>query len=131
MTFCWCPVCESEVVDAEGFCVLGHRLLGDDPSYRGSSTRPTPTVTAAAGPPPPPPRPRSQEVAPPTQVVTAMAPARQVFRALEGSVELERGDPITAFAPAPIMDWGPSENRVRRAFGSLSKRPRMGQTVDA
>lgn len=136
MTFCWCPVCESEVVDSGGYCMLGHRLLGDDPSYRGDS----PTAAPAGAPPPPvrigpptPPPPRRPEV--PIDRVAAgfsvLAPARLVFKALESSSELDRGDPITAFAPAPIMDWGPSENRLRRAFGSRGKRPRMQQVVDA
>ncbi len=123
----FCPRCNADVEDAGGFCLLGHRLSLDAPVAPMSALRAEvdrafadarfeveSVLTATAPPPPvpvatapPPPRPSRPDTA--SQVL--FTPPNQ-FAAVT------QDDPITAFAPAPRMDWGPE----RRRF--LSKRDR-------
>ena len=72
-----------------------------------SPVAPAPAARRAPPPPPPP-----------------VAPRRQVFAGLEHQAEV-KGDPISAFAPAPRMDWGPDKGglkRLRRAKRASNRR---------
>jgi hypothetical protein len=130
----YCPSCGTDVEDAGGFCFLGHPLrlrsmtdaetLGDlraevNKAFEDVKVQ----VEEALGQieinvPPPPPGSR-------TEVASAMdsreldqpdTPVRSyadLWRAFEE--EAAKGeDPITAFAPAPRMDWGPERSKLHR-----------------
>ena len=107
----FCPHCKTHVEDVGGFCLLGHSLREVAPTASLTELRAevdrafqeanVQVAHALSGPPPP----------PPPQV------AQSIVVGLEESQT--GGDPITEFAPAPRMDWGPErENRLRRRFGS-------------
>jgi hypothetical protein len=80
------------------------RAMQDVAAAVGMSHPPRARAVSAAPPPPPPPAPPSAPLPPPR-------PRTTVWTALEqemaGSRRPSEGDPISAFAPAPRMDWGP------------------------
>jgi hypothetical protein len=124
----YCTTCAAEVEDAGGYCMLGHRLAPAGPSpydlrseaddaYAAVrdqlatllSDGPSPSVPT---PPPPPP------------------PAEpSVWDALDTEA-LKGDDPITSFAPAPRMDWGPDRNVLAR-FEGLFNRPQRPSRASA
>jgi hypothetical protein len=132
MTMRFCPTCAAEVQDAGGFCMLGHRLRpevsGDplrddlDSLFEGlaaeieSASRPAPTRPAPSAPPPPPPPP-------------AMKQVQTVWDDLDTKA-LTANDPITSFAPAPRMDWGPDRSVMSRLEG-LFNRPQRPSRASA
>jgi hypothetical protein len=128
----FCPTCNAEVEELGGFCLLGHptdapasaptgtlKELRDEVERAFEDARLQ--VAAAMAPvtepaetngngshgviqPPPPPR-RTPPPPPPPQVFDSL-------RTEAG----DSGDPISAFAPSPRMDWGPNDktSRLRR-----------------
>ena len=127
MTIRYCPSCKNEVEAREGYCLLGHPLRLEAPTASLKELRDeverafkaaqaeidaTVVVTEVPGepvqaPPPPPP---------------ASAPASRfqlVWEQLEAAEPASPSDPITAFAPPPRIDWGPSRGskRIKRPFG--------------
>jgi hypothetical protein len=120
----YCTTCAAEVEDAGGFCMLGHRLAPAVPSIdefqsefegafeeaRAQISGPTPAV-----PTPPPPPPPSQRPS--------------VWDELDDE-PVEATDPITSFAPAPRMDWGPDRNVLSRVEG-LFNRPQRPSRASA
>jgi hypothetical protein len=133
----FCPTCHAEVEDTGGFCLLGHSLrvaapdssdslsalraevdqafedarvavghaLSEVPSAPASYSAPAPASYSApapaaqATPPPPPPS----------------APAAKLR--IEGGYTGEGHDPITDFAPAARMDWGPERQGFLKRRG--------------
>ena len=112
----FCNRCNTEVEDAGGFCLLGHRLN-------------------ALVPPPPPPPPAMTDlaeavaeafdeaeakVATMAQPPEAPEPPSRYASSIERTwAELETApapspdDPINTFAPPPRMDWGPQRATFR------------------
>ena len=99
----FCQRCNASVEDVGGFCLLGHRLseassrgtLSElraevDQAFEEARVKVAVTLGEAAGPPPP----------PPVMAVTSVF----TYDGAAGS------DPITEFAPAPRMDWGPERS---------------------
>jgi hypothetical protein len=128
MTQRFCPLCATEVQDVGGYCRLGHRLSLDPPqaslgelrdevdrafgeaelvaaraSAGGASSRTGPAPSSSQ----PPPRPAPESRPKARRGVSAP------------------GDPITAFAPPPRMDWGP-ERPWRTRLSRLA--PAWGRT---
>ena len=117
----FCPTCKSDVDDAGGYCLLGHRLtlepVTQDIAYlraevdqafeqarfelAAAVTTTAPSAPARAGMPPPPPPP-----APELSADAVRQRARTIWTALQDEIPA-KDDPIEAFAPAPRMDWGP------------------------
>lgn len=104
----FCTTCDSEVENAGGFCLLGHRL------------------SACAPPPPPPPPPVRTEPAMAVAVAEEPEPSRyassieRTWAQLETAPAPSADDPINTFAPPPRMDWGPQ----RASFRLKLRRPR-------
>ena len=120
MTFGYCHICRAEVVDFGGTCKQGHFLVA----------RPT---VAAPPPPPPPPAPVQMRTPPPPP-----APRTQsVWDVLEraGMEATQANDPITAFAPASRMNWGPEGEtpivRSVRSFIDRSKNARASRSFES
>jgi hypothetical protein len=122
----YCTTCAAEVEDAGGFCMLGHRLAPATPSFdgygtdsddAGSTHRSTPTGPVPSRPTPPPPPPVAQFSEP------------SVWDEIEGE-PMGDNDPITSFAPAPRMDWGPDRNVLSRVEG-LFHRPQRPSRAPA
>jgi len=101
----FCPRCNASVEDVGGFCLLGHRLseassrgtLSElraevDQAFEEARVKVAVTLGEVVGPPPPPP-------------VMATTP---VF--VYEEPQAAGSDPITEFAPAPRMDWGPERS---------------------
>ena len=120
----FCNGCNSEVENAGGFCLLGHRL-------------------SAFAPPPPPPPPamadlkeavadvfREAEAKVATVAADEPEPSRyassieRTWAQLESAPAPAADDPINTFAPPPRMDWGPSRSafrlKLRRARAEAS-----------
>ena len=104
------PVAE-EPVAAQASPVHAAPVLGGDlPGLEVTAEMPAvspiarPTPAALAPPPPPPP-----------------PPASQLFTLLPDAAADRLDDPITAFAPAARLDWGPEKNRPSRAAGLLKR----------
>ena len=107
----FCPQCHTQVEDVGGFCLLGHSLrevaptatlreLRAEVDRAFEEARIQVAHVLTDGPPPPPP-----PLVDPTFLI--------------GLEDATGSDPITEFAPAPRMDWGPNrESRLRRRFGS-------------
>ena len=108
----FCPQCRSEVEDAGGFCLLGHSLRASAPTdslaalraevdkaFEDARVTVSTTLRDLPVPPPPPPTNGHKLVshAPPPPL-----PRLKVEEPVAGAA-----DPITDFAPAPRMDWGP------------------------
>jgi hypothetical protein len=120
MTLRFCPTCATEVQDAGGFCMLGHWLGSDTSPLDGSpsdidrafgafASQSVGTGARPSGPrtPPPPPPPPSK-------------PAATVWDDLDDA-SLSPNDPITSFAPAPRMDWGPTRSLLSRVEALLNR----------
>ena len=122
----YCPDCASEVEDAGGYCLLGHRLALDPPtasledlraevdrSFEEARAKVTAVLTGVAPPPPPPPA-----------VDVDEGPQRpNPWKSLEEEVDVS-DDPIAAFAPAPRMDWGPERSgKLKRRSERRPLRP--------
>lgn len=106
----FCNGCNSEVENAGGFCLLGHRL-------------------SAFAPPPPPPvmADLKQAVAEvfeeaASKVVVAepeeghsryASSIERTWAELENAAAPSPDDPINTFAPPPRMDWGPQRSAFR------------------
>jgi hypothetical protein len=140
MTNRYCAVCRSTVADVAGLCPLGHALEPlEDPMRKVSSIRElrrevdlaferarhevaavmgTPHQSRARAVPaaPPPPPPPIRRPAPPAPPILPAPPRETVWTALEhpmaDSNAMRDGDPISAFAPAPRMDWGPKRSAL-------------------
>lgn len=146
----YCPRCAAEVEDVGGFCLLGHPLklesevtslqelraqvdqAFEDARVQVAAALAAPTTSeippvvapapprAAASPPAPP---RTSAVADPPD---GQAPEQQdvasatVYSVLGVESQPSMKDPISAFAPAPRMDWGPGKTFLRRR---LPRRP--------
>lgn len=117
MSFRHCRRCGTEVEDVGGYCLLGHPLRLSAPTDSLASLRAevnqafadvevkVAEVLAAA------PAAHPQNVAPPPPP----PPVRSEVTEFEPSLG---PDPITDFAPALNMDWGPERGRLLRRFGS-------------
>lgn len=106
----FCPHCQSEVEDAGGFCLLGHPLRAVAPVASLSELRAEVDrafedarvqVAHALGQAPPP---------PPARATTVL----KAFTEQNGQTGT---DPITDFAPAPRMDWGPEKHGLLKRLG--------------
>lgn len=115
----FCNRCAAEVENADGFCLLGHRL------------------SALAPPPPPPPAPVMSDLAEAVAEVFEEAEAKVIgltaaveeapgplpsryassvertWAQLETAPAPSPDDPINTFAPPPRMDWGPRRSPLR------------------
>jgi hypothetical protein len=129
----YCPKCSAEVEDLGGFCALGHSLmltpiteiseLGDlraevDKAFAEAELQVASVLASVTGkPPPPPPTPAVEE----DIFIEYDEEARERYdtfwKTLENDPEPSRSDPITAFAPAPRMDWGPDRSDKKRRKG--------------
>lgn len=109
----FCPQCRSEVEDAGGFCLLGHSLRAVAPTdslaalraevdkaFEDARVSVSSTLADLPVPPPPPP-------ATGTAVATHAPPPPLRPRFAIEEPPAGTTDPITDFAPAPRMDWGP------------------------
>lgn len=130
MTLRYCATCATEVEEREGHCLLGHPLrlqpltssLTDlraevDKAFEQAREQISTALEAApatpsAGPPPPPPPHRRSSI------------FETAWEQLEEDEQLQN-DPISAFAPAPRMDWGPrrDEREKKGRFGR--SRPKL------
>lgn len=133
MTVRYCPSCEQDVEERDGYCLLGHPLRlqpltntlselrsevdrafdqaqAEISSALESVTGEIPRVNASAPPPPPPPA-RSGSI------------FQAVWEEMESADPVATGDPISQFAPGPRMDWGPrkEEKEKKRRFGRSPK----------
>ena len=113
----YCRLCDADVEDAGGYCLLGHPLKLDTPIPSVAEMRDE--VSRALG-----------EARPEEEASSEMADASaaeavpeawtppppdvraKVWQPLEDAVP-ESADPITAFAPPPRMDWGPEQSGLR------------------
>ena len=107
----FCPRCQAQVEDAGGYCLLGHPLRSIAPVASLSELRAEVDlafeearvqVAHALGEAPPPPPP------PMGSMRTVMTIEQDVHTA---------SDPITEFAPAPRMDWGPEKQGLLKRLG--------------
>ena len=157
MTSRFCRICDSEVQDTGGYCLLGHPLavpsgissldelraeidrtfeearlqvaaIGEAPPVADPPVpiRPLnpPLAIEEATPvadPPVPIRPLNPPPAPPAPPPAApTGPWAALSQEIELSAAVGAEDPISAFAPAPRMDWGPERDwlskpsRIRR-----------------
>lgn len=102
----FCPRCNAEVEDTGGYCLLGHSLRVSAPADSLAALRAEVDLAfeearvqvahalGEAGPPPPPP----------------LATPVTVYPRMEETPS-QGTDPITDFAPAPRMDWGPDRRQ--------------------
>jgi hypothetical protein len=129
----FCPTCASRLTQVAGLCPLGHSL---EPLMRALSVqqlreevdrafdRAMQEVAAVMGgwqskvgggpalPPPPPPQEaqsdqRLHRVPPAPPPMTSHPSVWEALKPQAAYLEPATGDPISAFAPAPRMDWGP------------------------
>lgn len=135
MTSRFCRICDSEVQDAGGYCLLGHPLavpsgISSLDELRAEIDRTFEEArlqVAAIGEAPPvadppvPIRPLNPPPAPPAPPPAApTGPWAALSQEIELSAAVGAEDPISAFAPAPRMDWGPERDwlskpsRIRR-----------------
>jgi hypothetical protein len=135
MTSRFCRICDSEVQDAGGYCLLGHPLavpsgISSLDELRAEIDRTFEEArlqVAAIGEAPPvadppvPIRPLNPPPAPPAPPPAApTGPWAALSQEIELSTAVGAEDPISAFAPAPRMDWGPERDwlskpsRIRR-----------------
>ncbi|MFN2488334.1 MAG: hypothetical protein ABR529_01035 [Actinomycetota bacterium] len=130
MSLRFCERCEGEVEDVGGYCLLGHplrleplipslahiraevdrafdevRLEAPDDDIEVLQPEEPPAPAFAVPPPPPPP---------------GLARRQTVWQSLDEDPSGAAGDPISAFAPPPRMDWGPE--RARFPVPSLRRR---------
>ena len=104
----FCHHCNASVEDVGGFCLLGHRLseapstgtLSElraevDQAFEEARVKVAVSLGEAVPPPPPP--------------VMAPSPQMAALRIPEAP-QTGVSDPITEFAPAPRMDWGPERS---------------------
>jgi hypothetical protein len=111
MALSFCPRCSSRVEDKGGYCLLGHPLRPEESpladirrevddafhdSFPGGLEPPLAPVGAA------------------WEINSEPSPSRSPRY-------LPPDDPISAFAPAPRMDWGPAHTPLRRL---LQRAPR-------
>jgi hypothetical protein len=116
-SLCWCPRCGANVVDVDGYCMLGHRLVGDSPDPTEVAPEDPMRIspgTSSAQEPGAQKKPRGPSRALSRgERVTASPGAGShdelapVWTQLEDITEAQHDDPIFAFAPAPRIDWGP------------------------
>ena len=134
MSVRYCTRCAADVQDAGGFCLLGHPLVDREPenapvahAWGGLDIGRLPEDASDAP---------QEPLANPYEALAAenasdaddeldSLPARQraVWAALNHSDEVAAGDPISHFAPAGRMDWGPEKER-KRGLRQLARRPR-------
>jgi hypothetical protein len=135
MTSRFCRICDAEVQDAGGYCLLGHPLavssgISSLDELRAEIDRTFEEArlqVAAIGEAPPvadppvPIRPLNPPPAPPAPPPAApTGPWAALSQEIELSAAVGAEDPISAFAPAPRMDWGPERDwlskpsRIRR-----------------
>ena len=140
MTTLYCPHCAAEVEDRGNYCLLGHPLVprGDEPAAAGGvppSLGSTPV--SASGPERPATVGHSVVLADAAPVASQAAP-RVDHLSMIGSLARQHpdlptavlaggrsrpADPITSFAPAPRMDWGPEHSRWGQIFRLPRKAP--------
>ena len=130
MALRFCPRCRAEVDDVGGFCLLGHRFpaapvedpIADlraevDKAFEKIGSE-VPTVGSVVGPAlvaqPKRPSVFDDLALTPEDEELVIEPHRDVWAELREDVTVSRNDPITAFAPAPSMDWGSSKARKKR-----------------
>ncbi|MEA2517572.1 MAG: hypothetical protein QOG16_1410 [Actinomycetota bacterium] len=126
----FCPQCQTDVQDVGGFCLLGHPLAVHAPVVSLTALRAEVDkafedarvqVAHALGdamPPPPPPPGLATVPAPSRTPVPSRTPAPSRTAALEIDTTNGPGtDPITDFAPAPRMDWGPERQGLLKRRG--------------
>jgi hypothetical protein len=130
----FCPQCNAEVEDAGGFCLLGHSLRSVAPVAslkdlraevdRAFEDARVQVAHALGDPPPPPPittrsgldlmeaeAPTRAEAPTHTEAPTRThAPTSTVYAAIDQTPS-KGPDPISEFAPAPRMDWGPERRQ--------------------
>jgi hypothetical protein len=96
------------------------RALHEVAAAMGATGRTAAGTGAVAPPPPPPPAPPSSRPVPPPPLKKTVWTALEEDR-VDSTASIEP-DPISAFAPAPVMDWGPKRPSLldRR---SSSRRP--------
>ena len=127
----YCPQCQTDVQDVGGFCLLGHPLSVHAPvasltalraevdkAFEEARVQVAHALGDAMPPPPPPPG-----AIAPTQLAAAPAPqpvAASPTRTAALEIDTTNGpgtDPITDFAPAPRMDWGPERQGLLKRLG--------------
>jgi hypothetical protein len=111
----------------EGYCLLGHPLRLEAPTATLTELRAevdrafeaaqaeidaTVVVTEVPGQP-------AQITAPPPPAMVPASRFQLVWEQLEAAEPASPSDPITAFAPPPRIDWGPTRGpkRMKRPFG--------------
>jgi hypothetical protein len=110
---------EAELQVASAIASVKGAVTGEFPAVRPSEaprspqiaqTPPQPAAPAASpdAPPPPPPGPHYADEFDEFDE-EARSRRDEFWKALENDPEPSRTDPITAFAPAPRMDWGPNK----------------------
>ena len=121
----FCNGCNTEVENAGGFCLLGHRLSAFAPPPPPPSSA---LLPPAPLPPPPPLADLKQAVAEVFEEAAskvtladpeAPEPSRyassveRTWAELENAAAPAADDPINTFAPPPRMDWGPQRSAFR------------------
>jgi hypothetical protein len=114
----YCRVCDADVEDAGGYCLLGHPLKLDAPIPSVAEMRDE--VSRALGEARPEQEPSASDIEESAAVEAAPGAWKppppdvraKVWQSLEDAVP-ESADPITAFAPPPRMDWGPEQSGLR------------------
>jgi hypothetical protein len=137
MSFRYCKVCAAEVEDVDGYCLLGHplklepaipvaemrnevsRALGEvRRDFTAARSEPEAVATADHA--------TLEDLADGAEMTwSPPAPVRDPRRTVWGPLTeelLTDGDPITAFAPASRMDWGP-ERAGLKPRNPLRRRP--------
>lgn len=140
MTERFCPTCNAEVVDAGGFCLLGHPLrlahetaslselrseqenaslselraeVDDAFDKARSEVAELLAATAAIGPAPVAGPALTNGTPPPRVAPPPPPPPRSVPQTPTTPAQPNGSDPISAFSPPPRMDWGPTERHSR------------------
>lgn len=129
----FCHRCSSDVEDAGGFCLLGHRLtpvfdapppppppVMDDLTAEVTSVFDAALATIQAAPPSPSATPEDARPLP-SRYVSSLD---RTWAELESAPPPSPDDPINTFAPPPRMDWGPQRAagrfRLRRQRASAA-----------
>lgn len=135
-TLRFCPRCRTDVEDAGGFCLLGHRfpVAEGDPvadlraevdsafekvrfDLEGALSRVDQRVPASVAAAPSAPLPVYEQLRDDdSELVAEIKSARHdVWSELRDDKPISRDDPIVAFSPSPRAEWGP--DRSRRPWG--------------
>jgi hypothetical protein len=115
----YCERCGAEVQDAGGYCLLGHPLRLDPVIASVSEWRQELDRAFDEARP-------DQDLEADADAVEQEPPRRSLWATLGQSDGVVGNDPISAFAPAARMDWGPEERS-----GFLARSLRRGRPAHA